>query len=505
MRQKQALQIMMSGNNIFLTGAPGAGKTYVLNEFIHRAQRLGKNVAVTASTGIAATHLGGNTIHSWSGLGIRDQLSHQDRVWLVENELLIKRYNKTDILVIDEVSMLHGKRLDMINEAAKLLRDNDRAFGGIQVILVGDLFQLPPISRNTSEIDFIHKSTAWDELEPEICYLTEQHRQGVNDGLLNLLEAMRQGELEIMHHELLNDRLNYRPVPGQPITRLYSHNIDVESINLQHLNALPTKGKSYHMQSKGRKNRVEQLIKSILAPEELVLKLDAEVMFVANNFSEGYVNGSRGKIVRFDDNNPIVMLTNGRRITVGLHSWSLNEDGRSTAEITQLPLRLAWAITIHKSQGMSIDAAEVDLSKAFTPGMGYVALSRIRSLEGLYLKGINNIALQMHPQVYEFDRQLKQSSQYLELGTLDIEDEVRVAHSKNQLNVNDELYEKLKAWRLNRSRIDGVAPFMIAHNSSLELIAALVPKNSKQLLTIHGFGKIKVELYGPEILAITAS
>jgi len=140
MRQKQALAIMMSGANVFLTGAPGAGKTYLLNQFVGRAMRAGKRVAVTASTGIAATHLGGTTIHSWSGLGIRDALSSDDLQWLKGNDRLIKRYNSTDILVIDEVSMLHGARLDMVNEAAKLLRQNEAPFGGLQVILVGDLY-----------------------------------------------------------------------------------------------------------------------------------------------------------------------------------------------------------------------------------------------------------------------------------------------------------------------------------------------------------------------------
>src|SRR5665647_2069821 len=147
MRQQQALRILHDGQSVFLTGAPGSGKPYVLNAFVRSAVKRGKNVAVTASTGIAATHIGGTTIHSWSGLGIRDALSDWDRDRLRATDRLVKRYNSTDILVIDEVSMLHGKRLDMINELCKLLRQNDQPFGGLQVVLVGDLFQLPPISR----------------------------------------------------------------------------------------------------------------------------------------------------------------------------------------------------------------------------------------------------------------------------------------------------------------------------------------------------------------------
>ncbi|MFI5275387.1 MAG: AAA family ATPase, partial [Candidatus Saccharimonadales bacterium] len=173
MRQSQALGVMLSGASVFLTGPPGAGKTYVLNEFIRRSERRGKRVAVTASTGIAATHIGGATIHSWSGLGIRDALTAYDKEWLKANDRLRKRYNGTDILVIDEVSMLHGKRLDMVNEVCKLLRESNDPFGGLQVILVGDLFQLPPVNRESDTADFVHTSDAWEELAPKICYLSE--------------------------------------------------------------------------------------------------------------------------------------------------------------------------------------------------------------------------------------------------------------------------------------------------------------------------------------------
>lgn len=495
---------MIGGSNVFLTGAPGAGKTFVLNEFVGRAMRAGKKVAVTASTGIAATHLGGTTIHTWSGLGIRDFLTKEDEKWLEGNDKLIKRYNSTDVLVIDEVSMLHGARLDMLNQSAKILRKSEAPFGGLQVILVGDLFQLPPVTRGPGAIDFVYGSEAWAELNPRICYITEQHRQEGHDGLLNLLEAMRRNELGDEHRMIVGERMGKKPPADLVLTRLYAHNVDVEGINLQHLSALTTKGKTFKMDTKGSKARIEALTKSVLAPEMLELKVGAEVMFVANNFAEGFVNGSRGIVVGFSGDKPIVELLTGRTIYVEPHSWTVNEDGKVKAEVSQLPLRLAWAITIHKSQGMSLDAAEVDLSKAFTPGMGYVALSRVRSLDGLYLQGVNRVAFTMHPEIFSFDEALRRASAEIADSTDDIDDEQLTSGGEIVVEVDEELLEKLKTWRMERARKDGVAPFMIAHNTTLLALAATPPKTPGQLLGTPGFGPKKAETYGADILAITA-
>ena len=492
---------MLRGESVFLTGPPGAGKTYVLNVYVKRATKAGKTVAVTASTGIASTHIGGTTIHSWSGLGIRDQLGARDRQQLAGNAKLVKRYNATDVLVIDEVSMLHGHRLDMVNEVCKLLRKSDQPFGGLQVILVGDLFQLPPVTRGSEIADFIHESAAWRELEPQICYITEQHRQQ-RDGLLELLEAMRGGELETYHEELINERIGKRPEADQPVTRLYAHNVDIDTVNQRHLNSLQEETHEYEMTTKGSAAKVEQLRRSVLAPETLELKVGAEVMFVANNPSGGFVNGTRGQVVDFRDDQPVVQLTNKRTIKVTPHSWKLEEDGRVRAEVAQLPLRLAWAITIHKSQGMSLDAAEIDLSKSFTPGMGYVALSRIRSLDGLYLSGINTMALRMHPSIYEFDRELRKLSSVLSAITEDAADAIDIPDEPENANLNRELLVELKQWRLKRAAADSVPAYVVAHDSTLELVATKLPSSSQSLLGLKGFGTAKVDKYGSDILKL---
>lgn len=511
MRQRQALAVMSAGQSVFLTGPPGAGKTYVLNEFIRLSQRRHKTIAVTASTGIAATHIGGTTIHSWSGLGVRESISEWDRERLLATDRLIKRYNAADILVIDEISMLHGRRLDMVNEACKLLRKDDAPFGGLQVILVGDLFQLPPVNRGNELVDFAHTSDAWQELNPKICYITEQHRQDESDGLLDLLNAMRRGDVNELHEMMLTERLGVKPTADVVVTRLYAHNADVESINQKHLAAIDSSTKMFVMQTKGTAAKVEQLAKSVLAPERLELKKGAEVMFVANNYAQGFANGSRGHVVDFKDNLPIVEIaSNERQIKVEPHTWMLEEDGRKKAEVSQLPLRLAWAITIHKSQGMSLDAAEIDLSRSFTPGMGYVALSRVRSLEGVYLGGINQMALAMHPQIYTFDNQLREASEELADQTEDLAEEVVEAASVGSIKVGDEtvepfdvgLFNSLRAWRAEQAQQKQLPPYVIAHDTALQEIARRKPQTAQALLGLKGFGPKRVESYGEDLVAI---
>lgn len=504
MRQTQALRVMTSGESVFLTGAPGSGKTYTLNKFIDFAKQAGRRVAVTASTGIAATHIGGTTIHSWSGLGIRDEISERDEKWLKDNDRLLKRYNNIDVLIIDEVSMIHGKRLDMVNQVAKWLRDSDEPFGGIQVILTGDLFQLPPISRGDTKIDFVHLSKAWHELNPKICYLSEQHRQG-NDPLLDLLEAMRANDIVEAHFDALSERLGLE-IPSQiSVTKLYSHNADVEQINDSHLRAISDEARTFVMETYGVQSKVDQLIKSVLAPKMLELKIGAEVMFVANNFSEGFVNGSRGKVVDFKDKKPLVELQRNKRIiVVEPHSWALEEDGKERARVTQLPLRLAWAITIHKSQGMSLDSAEIDLSRAFTPGMGYVALSRVRSLDGIYLKGINNTALLMHPEIFSFDESLKQLSQELANTTSDEELSLENNPTKKVVvkQLDEALLEVLKSWRSEEGKKRRTPLYMVAGNKTLEALATNKPTSITQLKAVSGIGPKMIENYGEALLEL---
>jgi len=409
MTQKEALDILKTGRSVFLTGAAGSGKTFVLREYISYLRNLGAALGITASTGIAATHMGGVTIHSWSGIGIRDSLSKSDLSEIAEKRHVKRSVKDASVLIIDEVSMLHHFRIDLVDQVLRKVKEIDAPFGGVQVVFCGDFFQLPPVHRAYEpEAHFAYHSETWKSLGLKVCYLEEQHRQ--NDlEYLKVLNAIREDKVSAEIINILNTRFGQERGEVEA-TRLYSHNKNVDTENDLELSKIKTPTFEYHMEERGRHNIVEALKKSCLAPEVLHLKQGAKVMFVKNNFEQGYVNGTLGTVVKCGYEEIQVKTLSGNVINVERESWRVEEEGRTLAEIGQYPLRLAWAITIHKSQGMSLDAAEVDLSDSFEKGMGYVALSRVRSLAGLSLKGLNQRALEVSPEVLEFDKNFRKLS-----------------------------------------------------------------------------------------------
>lgn len=414
MKQKEALKILNSGHNVLLTGAAGSGKTYLLNKYINSLKERGIGVAITASTGIAATHIGGRTIHSWSGIGIKDTLSRKDLQNLAKKSYLKKQFEKTEVLVIDEVSMLSAHHLDMINAVCQTLKKNHFPFGGLQIVMSGDFFQLPPITRNGGDGGFVYESEIWEEMDVRVCYLQEQYRQ-TDKSLMNILHALRQNVIDTKLSQLLLDRLHQVSDEKIKPIRLFTHNVDVDEINQAELDQIDEDEHRYLMTHDGEPRLVEALKKNCLAPSELVLKKGALVMFVKNKFKNEeavYVNGSAGVVVGFhEESYPLVRLNNGDLITVTPDSWTIDDEDQVLARINQLPLRLAWAITVHKSQGMTLERAEIDLSRAFSYGMGYVALSRLTSLKGLYLLGINDMAYRINPQVLAYDEELLRLSE----------------------------------------------------------------------------------------------
>jgi len=407
MTQEEALAILKTGANVFLTGEPGAGKTYTINRYVAWLRERGVEPAITASTGIAATHVGGMTIHAWSGIGVKSELSEWELEALLEREPLVRRVRNTHILIIDEVSMLSAQLLTLVDRAVRTLRGSERPFGGLQVIFVGDFFQLPPVSKGQTA-QFAFESPSWEEANPLYCYLSEQHRQE-DDIFLELLGALRAGALTSAHKSALSARAEY-PEDEAVVTRLYPHNADVDRLNDDALSRIDAPARAYSMQSEGSKPLIEGLKRGCLSPENLVLKEGAAVMFTRNNFEQGYANGTLGTVSGFSESGFPLVSTRHGIIEAAPEEWRIDDRARTLAKITQVPLRLAWAITVHKSQGMSLDAAVMDLSQAFEYGQGYVALSRVRSLSGLYLSGFNERALQVHPQILQRDAQFRTAS-----------------------------------------------------------------------------------------------
>ncbi|MEK7570199.1 MAG: helix-turn-helix domain-containing protein [Patescibacteria group bacterium] len=424
MTQATALAILQTGVNVFLTGEPGSGKTHTVNSYVRWLRSHGIPPAITASTGIAATHISGMTIHSWCGIGIKKSLSTHDLNALAANERVARRVRNTSVLIIDEVSMLSAQTLAMADAVCRKIRQDTAPFGGLQVVVVGDFFQLPPVvpqeNRDSAQLGFgedavdsapfAFRSPAWDSAQPVVCYLTEQHRQEDAE-FLSLLSAVRSGTAdEDTHSALAARRADVERTP-QDLPRLYAHNADVDRVNETRLAAIPGIAKHYTMISHGKEGLVATLQRGCLSPETLSLKVGARVMFTKNNPDGSFVNGTVGEVQGFgDEDQPVVRTLRGRRIEVEPMEWTITDGTRTLARITQLPLRLAWAITIHKSQGMTLDAAVMDLSQAFEYGQGYVALSRVRSLTGLHLLGWNERSLEVHPEVIAQDQNFQQSS-----------------------------------------------------------------------------------------------
>lgn len=436
MLQDEALKVLKTGANVFLTGEPGSGKTYTINSYVRWLREHGIEPAITASTGIAATHVGGMTIHSWSGIGIRDYLSEWDITSIANNQNVRRRTRKTEVLIIDELSMLSGNVLEMVDEVLRATRERKEPFGGMQVVVVGDFFQLPPIIKrnfNSQTVDmndlrsrsrdivyeeenaesdspFAFRSRAWGKLNPIVCYLEEQHRQA-DESFIELLSAIRQGSAIEKAEKLLASRIVRGDTAPKDAPRLFSHNKDVDYLNVKRLESMSGKPRAYTMETRGPESVVASLKRGCLSPETLTLKEGARVMFTKNDQRAQFANGTLGEVVSIAaDGAPTVRTTAGKTLVVEPMEWTMGESGRILGRITQLPLRLAWAITVHKSQGMTLDEAVIDLREAFEYGQGYVALSRVRDLPGLHLIGWNERALETHPDVQLHDHEFRKRS-----------------------------------------------------------------------------------------------
>ena len=399
---------MKKGLNIFLTGQPGTGKTYTVNKFLEWAYDNGKQVTVTASTGIAATHINGSTIHSFLGVRNDDVLDLDDQMEIVNNRWTVDRLNKTDILIIDEVSMLSAQMIDNIDLILKRGRGNGALFGGMQVIFVGDFFQLPPV-----KAEYAFHSETWKNAELNICYLEEIYRQ-TDPVFIGILQGIREGKLTDEQMKIIESRYK-EDVSGLDCLRIDTTNKNVDMFNERKLEMINSKQKCYKMESGGRvEGMIPSLKKSCMSPELLFLRVGARVMFTKNDLiDKRWVNGSQGTVTEMEDTKVTVELENGDIVKVKADEWQrVTGYGASKdvlAYIRQIPLRLAYAITTHKSQGATFDKAVIDLTQAFESGQSYVAISRVRSLEGLFLQGkISKNFLLTSDEVKEYDQLIKE-------------------------------------------------------------------------------------------------
>ncbi|MDF1875545.1 helix-turn-helix domain-containing protein [Sulfurimonas sp. SAG-AH-194-I05] len=410
--QNTALNILKTGNNVFITGSAGTGKTYLLNMYTFYLKSRKIIPTIVAPTGIAASHLQGQTIHSFFSLGIASEIDDYYIESLLEKKYLQTRFSKLKVLIVDEISMVSPEILSAMDRILRAFKKNNTPFGGVQTILSGDFFQLPPISRVPTDKRFAWQSPSWKELELKTCYLQEKFRQDDNV-LISILDEMRSGKVSSHSYDVLNSRFHKDLDIDFTPTKLYTHNMDVDRINQDELNKLKQPSKVFKYKSEGTAKNIEKIFKSSLVLEEISLKKDAIVMFIKNNHELGYVNGTTGVVVDFDKQTglPIVKTSHGLLIKLGLEDWNIeNDSGNIVAKISQVPLKLAWAITIHKSQGMTLDSAEIDLSKTFEVGQGYVALSRIKNIEGLRLMGLNDKALTVDPLILHIDERIKGAS-----------------------------------------------------------------------------------------------
>ena len=372
-----------TGGNIFLTGQAGTGKSYLLRQFLEVAST---KVAVTAPTGIAALNVGGTTTHRWAGmqLGPRPEETDLEALERITEAPAFhparKRILDTETLVIDEISMMSGRHLDFLDFLCRNVRDRlDKSFGGIQVIFLGDFMQLPPVRTDGSPYDWAFNSVAWQHAELKTIRLEKVRRQE-DKAFADALSGFRVGKLSKQGADILRSRVTM--FPRASITRLFTHNAQVDKWNKYRLASVDAPEIVLDAEVKGVEQAVEFVTKSMSTPRVLTIKVGAAVMFTANDAEQGFANGQIGTVTNIRGNK-VSVDSRGKLYVLEPRKFFFESLG---VTVWQVPLRLAYALTIHRAQGLSLDAAYIDVRAAREPGQAYVALSRVRTLPGLHLK-----------------------------------------------------------------------------------------------------------------------
>ncbi len=396
--QTAALDILQREGNVFLTGAAGTGKSFLLGQYL--ADKPADAFPVVASTGAAAVLVGGRTFHSFFALGIMEGGIDATVARALRSRKLVYRLLTACCLIIDEVSMLSGTTLAAAERIARLARNRDEPWGGLRLIVVGDFAQLPPVTPNGHTKDWAFLHDVWKDSAFQPALLSTVMRTQDSD-FLHILNLIRSGTVNEDVTRFLDSRtIDFGEEPEG--TRLYPHRSSADNYNLRKLLATPGRERSFHTVYEGEERLIESAKKAMPIPDVLMLKEDALVMLRKNDTSldQLYVNGSLGRVRDIGDDTLTITLLSGPTIEVEKQKFSyLNGDGLEVAAAWNFPVTLAWATTIHKAQGTSVDSLIADLGALWEPGQAYVALSRVRSAGGVHIERWTPQAIRSEPLV----------------------------------------------------------------------------------------------------------
>nr|BFD68615.1 hypothetical protein HAGR004_36370 [Bdellovibrio sp. HAGR004] len=401
--QAAALDLLRSGENVFLTGGAGSGKSFLIRQFMRELDA--KEMPILASTGAAAVLLGGRTFHSFFGLGIMEGGADATYERASKDKRLMSRLRKVEGVIIDEISMIPGQALMIAEALAQRARESKLPWGGMRIITVGDFAQLPPVTQSGAR-DWCFLNGVWEASGFQTAILS--HNQRVSENLfLDVLSDVRHGQVTERVRDFLNDHVQTHD-EDDPGTRLFPRKINAEKFNEKKLYEIDEEEVVIESAYTGSERHIQMLKKASPIAEKLILKIGCQVMFLQNDPQRRWVNGTRGTVTDITSDQVTVRKERGREVQVSKSSFALQDaEGMVMAQVEQFPLTLAYATTIHKSQGATLDDLWCDLSQLWEPGQAYVALSRLRSAEGLHLIGWNPRSIIVDPKVLQFYKQFE--------------------------------------------------------------------------------------------------